>query len=206
MTNLASKLDSTPRLSYGWIDAVTDGQYRVSTDIGWLSAIKAASCLLTPEPGDRVLLSFDELSSIYVLAVLERRALAASCIDLPGDATIRAGGDLSLAALRNLTCSATRLAVAAEEGDFSIMRASFLGTAVSVQAQRIKSVFVTADQIYRDLTQRIGEYFRATSEHEEIHANSSRKLVTEDLSMQSRNTILVAEENVKIDGELVHLG
>ncbi|WP_295441416.1 DUF3540 domain-containing protein [uncultured Thiodictyon sp.] len=206
MTRLATKLDPRPCLSYGTLEASADGQFSVLTDTGRFRAVKAASCLLTPWPGDTVLLSIAETAPVYVLAVLEQADPAASRLDLPGDATIQASGDLHLAAMRALTCSATRLTVGADEAALSIVRTSFIGTVVSVQAERIKSVFATADQVYRDLTQRIGAYFRATSEHEEIHANSSRTLVAADLSMQAKNTLIVAEENVKIDGELVHLG
>lgn len=206
MTNLAIKLDTRPSLSYGWIDEMAEGKYWVATESGRRRALKAASCLLAPQPGDRVLIALDEVSSAYILAVLERADPSVSRIDLPGDATIHASGDLSLAAARELTCTAPRLSVGVEDGDFSILRTRLLGNLVEIQAERIKSVCVTADQIYRDLTQRIGDYFRATSGHEDVHAKSSRKLVEQDLTMQSRNTVIIAERNVKIDGELIHLG
>ena len=205
MSQGATKPDPQPVLIEGWVETTINDQLRVTTEQGRYAARKAASCLLMPKPGDQVLLSIHS-ASVYVLAVLEQADPEASQINLPGEASIRAGSNLHLSATQALSCASQTLSVGAEQAEISIERTQFIGHLVALQAERIRSVFSSADQIYRRLSQRMVEYFRATQEHEETQANSSRKLVEEDLSLQSRNTHIISEENVKVDGELVQLG
>jgi len=73
MKSLAKKQkEASPILEYGIVAEADKGVLFVFTDGEIYEARPAVSCLISPEKGDMVLLSFNAAGRCYILSVLER--------------------------------------------------------------------------------------------------------------------------------------
>lgn len=207
MNNLAIKHDRTgPQLEYGQI--VSEGDLLlVAVPFGEVEAKCAVSCLVRPEKGDSVLLSVDESGAGWVLSVLVRAADSPTSIELEGDSLLRVkGGSLTVSADEELSCLSGRASLHSNEVEVSAGSVSLTSRVFSSNVEYVKRVAGTVDDISREFTRRVKNYFRFTTEHEDCQAQSRRQLTDETLTMQSKNTVIVSEEHVKVDGELIHMG
>lgn len=208
MENLARLREpACPRLEYGYIVSTGDGPLTVETPYDVLEALPAAGCLIRPEVGDLVLLAINESRVNYVLSVLDRSDDRPTTLEVDGDLALRVkGGGLTLAPDGEMVCVSTALSVHAEKGEAVFNRFFFVGRLLKSQIERVKSVAGMVDAVCREMTIKTVNYFRFTSDHEDCQAKSRRQLVDETLAMQSKNTVIMSEEDVKIDGKLIHVG
>lgn len=207
MDNLArNSVPASPQLEYGKVVSF-DGEYMISTSYGDLKADCAVSCLVKPEAGDSVLVSVDADGEVWVLSVLSRASQSPTSIEVVGDTTLSVkGGSLTLSTDEELNCISKKSSVYSQEIDVSAENVSLNAGFFSSNIARVKRVADVVDDISREFTRRVKNYFRFTSESEDCQAESRRQLVDETLTMQSKNTVIVSEEHVKIDGELIHMG
>ncbi len=196
------------RLQYGTVLRTQDSLFAVAAQQGELACEQAVSCLVRPQPGDRVLVSQDQEEGSYILAVLShgdnRRE---TDIEFRGDVNVRVReGSLCLAAEDKLECTGEHYAVYAQSGEIAVARLSVLGRVIQWQAKKVLAVAESVEQVFRSLTQRLKESQRFVEEHEDVQCGSARHLVEETLTMQAKNINHTADEVVKVDGEQVHLG
>jgi len=208
----------TPTLALGYavVESVTDDGILVRTTEGRLRARKAASCLLVPGPGDQVLLSEDTFGRTYVLAVLERsdhhtdNRLALSgptrMTVADGDLTLTADHGVDLASPNRIGLSAATLQVHAARADIGLEETTVAGRSLSASFERIRTVARTMDSFVRQWVQRMSSCFRYVREVDETQAASARQLVEGTLTVQTGNSVHMAEGHVKIDAEQIHLG
>jgi hypothetical protein len=181
-------------------------------------ALRADSCLIAPECGDTVLVCNGVAAGVtaisYILAVLSRAHPSQGVVILPGGATICANdGKLSLVATEigikgqgAVTVSAPQVKVVAVAGDlqFNSLRASILDFRgvlgkVSTVAQSVTSTVGR-------LVQKTKDSFRWTENLDETRAGRMRLQVAERFHLKSRHASVIAEGQVKIDGEKIDLG
>lgn len=207
MDNLAKKHHIyRPQLEYGKVVSTGD-PIVVATELGELCAKKAVGCLINPAPGDKVLLSMDDQPSVWVLSVLERLSSSPQLIELEGDAVLRTkSGSLTIAADNELNCISQKTTLHTGEAEVTAMTTSFTAHLFTSNVARVKRVAEYVDDISIEFNQRVKNYFRFTEKHEECQAGSRRQLTEETTTIHSKNTTIVSEENVKIDGKLVHMG
>ncbi|NDV23343.1 DUF3540 domain-containing protein [Desulfovibrio sp. JC022] len=207
MNNLAKKHEAvSPQLEYGRV-ILADAGVVVETSLGELEAQKAVSCLVSPEAGDSVLLSVDAQGGVWILSVLSRAAETATSLEVEGDLTLRStNGSLTIAADDELNCISDKAALHSNEVEISAGKVSLTSRLFNSNVERVKRVAGNVDDVSREFTRRVVNYFRFTKEHEDCQAESRRQLVDETLTMQSKNTMIVSEEHVKVDGELIHMG
>lgn len=207
MNNLARKHETlAPQLEYGRVILVDSGLV-VESSLGELEAQKAVSCLVCPEVGDSVLLSVDTQGGVWILSVLSRAEAGPTALEVEGDLTLRSkNGSLTFAADEELTCISSKAALHSDDVEISAGKVSLTSRLFSSNVERVKKVAGNVDEISREFTRRVVNYFRFTKEHEDCQAESRRQLVDETLTIQSKNTMIVSEEHVKIDGELIHMG
>ncbi len=218
MKSLAKKnKDVTPLLEYGLL--VEDGgeAFVVACAGDSYTARRAVSCLIRPEAGDTLLLSFDASGRCYILAVLERPggATAPKILEMEGQVQLRiqrgglkiaAAETLSLAAERQIALAAEHLTLDARQGSARIEELSFIGRMFRSRVETVKHIADTLDTIVRRVVQRLTSSYRYIEEHEEIQSASTRLLVEGTLTMQTQNTMHTAEGHIKIDAEQIHLG
>jgi hypothetical protein len=218
MENLSIiQADAQPVLEYGLVAGSAGEGFIIVSAGGRYEASQAVSCLVRPEPGDKVLLSFTATGRGYILSVLERPGGKPAPINItldgPVDLDIRQGGlsiaaaeNISLAAGRKLSLAALEVGIDASRGAARIGELSFFGRLFQSQVETVKHIADTLDTIVRRAVQRLTSSYRYVAEHEEIQSASTRMLVEGTLTMQTQNTMHTAEGHIKIDAEQIHLG
>jgi hypothetical protein len=218
MENLAKiQEDVQPVLEYGLIAGNAEAGFTVIVAGESYEAAKAVSCLIHPESGDTVLLSFTATGRCYILSILERPGgeLAPKTIAMSGQVNlqVRHGGlnfsaaeTLSLTAGQKIAIAAEDLGIDARKGTVRIEEFSFLGRMFRSQVETVKHIADTVDTIVRRTVERLTSSYRYIAEHEEIQSASTRMLVEGTLTMQTQNTMHTAEGHIKIDAEQIHLG
>lgn len=207
MHNLAKKMEPVrPELEYGTVTE-SAGALVVDTSLGELRAVRAAGCLLRPEKGDTVLLSVDSSGGAWVLSVLQRSGAAPGTMELEGDSVLLVrGGSLTVAPEAGLDCVTGRATLQAQTAELGADSVSLSARLFSSQVELAKRVAGAVEEVSREFTRRAASYFRFTTGHEDRQAGSSRQLVEETMTIHSKNSLIVSEEQVKIDGELIHMG
>jgi len=189
----------------------------VDTGFGEIKAAKALSCLVEPRPGDTVIASLDAAGRNYILAVLERNREGNPATDLrfdgpvnvhvgKGNLTLMSEGDMKLASQGTLACTSDKMKIHTDNCSAQISRFHYAGRSLQIQIERLKTVAVYADQIFRRLTQRMESSFRFVKDQDELQAGSSRVLVEDLMTMHAKNSLIMAEENVTVNAEQIHLG
>jgi hypothetical protein len=211
---LSQPVEHKPAILTATVKTVRDDQIELHSIHSVFNARCAFSCLVSPEPGDKVSYLRDEHGKTYVLHVLERNSKHMS-IKLPGNLDIQAkDGDLNLATSRELnmvsakTCSLTanKISALASQGEFNIRNMRAQGAHLDSTINEINIVAQSITTIAGLLMQRVKNSIRAIEVLEKLDAGEVICNVKKLFSLRSRQTMLTAEQDVKIDGERVHIG
>ncbi len=180
-----------------------------------ISAQQAASCLLLPVIGDKVLMSRREDGQAYVLAVLERSDEASTTTaelgvaGHAGDTRLRAtGGALHLEARTSIHLVAKRAL------RLSAARAEVVAGALTATAQRVMASFEetglagkSIDTAVERLTTRAARAFRFIAETDQTRAKHVDTHASHTVRVSSDSvTSVTAREVVKVDGSQVLIG
>ena len=167
-------------------------------------ALRAESCLLQPESGDTVLVcsgvAVGVTSVSYILAVLSRTEPQQGALMLPGGASLKAdNGNLSVAAKnidlageQSLRLQAPQLAITAAQADMTFNTLNTIAQNITTTVGR--------------LLQKARDSFRWTQNLDESRAGRVRMQVAERLHIQAKHASVIAQGQVKIDGEKIDLG
>jgi hypothetical protein len=163
-----------------------------------VAARRAFSCLVEPEPGDRVLVGVAG-GTPYVLAVLERSGAAPMRLALPDGATLGAGqGRLNLAAgTLVLEAEATQVATGT------------LGVAATRTEARLGRVSAIAEAIETIATRIVGRFrrsYRFVEEGEHLRARDLDHRASGHLHLRADTAMVQAGVLVKLQGSQIHLG
>jgi hypothetical protein len=191
-----------------------DASFTVSLESGGdCRARRAASCLLAPRTGDRVLLALTP--EPFVLAVLEREESRPAELTVDGDATLRAcGGRLDIEGERGLGLRA-RTAV-----EIVSARTKVQSAVVEVVADQVATVVRRAQASFHDVSmvatnvERIAErviersarVFRFVSELEQLRARHFDFRAEKTAQIKGEQTVVVAREVARMDGAQVVIG
>ncbi len=161
-------------------------------------AQRAFSCLVEPEPGDRVLIG-QVGEEVFILAVLSRPGAAPMRLALPDGARIAArDGRLSLEAgtlamEAEATVLSTRmLDVAAARTDARLGRIGLLAEAIETVAQRIVGRFRRS--------------YRVVEEAEQLRARDIDLRASGHMHMRGDATTVQGTALVKLQADQIHLG
>ena len=167
-------------------------------------ALRAESCLLQPERGDTVLVcsgvAVGVTSVAYILAVLSRTDPQQGALLLPGGASLTAdNGNLSIAARRIDLAGQQALKLQAPDLAITAVQADMKFNSLSTIAQTITTTVGR-------LLQKATDSFRWTQNLDESRAGRMRLQVSERLHIKAKHASMIAEGQVKIDGEKIDLG
>jgi len=173
----------------------------------------AASCLLVPEPGDRVLVALSPQP--YLLAVLERSAQRPARVEFPGDATIVSrAGTLALAGREGVRVTAGKAiglwsqSLSVRTGKAELV-AETLGSAVQslrANVQQLGVVTHTCEVVAERIAQRAARVYRFVSELDQLRAQHFDFRAEQSAQVKGETTVVTARQVAKIDGEQVHIG
>jgi hypothetical protein len=177
-------------------------------------AKQAASCLLAPEEGDRVLVAWlgDER---FVLAVLERSGASPSRVEIEGDLEVRVphgrftvasqdGIDLTTAGETSIVSRV--LSMHALEGNVMIDKLRALGSTLTGEVSRMRIVAESVDSIVERVHQRWKRAYRFIEEREQVKAKHLDYRAEQTARVHAENTVVTANDLVKLDGKQVHIG
>lgn len=207
----------SPRLDYGEVVTVAESSVTLLIDGEKYQALIAASCLLRPFPGDRVLASLGGVDDTFLLAVLTRGGAPgrAAEISLAGDVTLNvrngvlrmnADEGIHLATRQDASFLAKHVELNAEAGRACLEHVSFSGKVLECSFESVRRLAGKCEELFGHLLQKCGRSTKMVEGHDEVQAGSMRRAVDGTMSMQSKNMIQMAEENVRIDADKIHLG
>lgn len=188
---------------------------RVQTSLGALEATLAASCLLRPECGDRVLVSGASVDDSYVIAVLERAGGSAQHLQFSGDTVLSVdGGSLRLAGSERVDVQAgTAVVVTAIEVQMRASRAqlifgelSAIGRAWNGTLGHLRLVGEAMDSVVQRVTQHAKNSLRTVEETDQVRSGVIDYRADGNVQLQGQNTLINARELVKLNGDQVHIG
>jgi len=193
-----------PELVYAVVAGSEDGGILAETPMGEVAARRAASCLLQPEKGDRVLMAHDDGKN-WILAVLERpeKKDALLCFDKSVRMHTPEGG-IHLSASTDISMVSSGLSMNANKTS-----AVFNSFHLAVQAynsciDKATSVVEKVDLFCKNMRQHLVRSSKVVEGHEEEYSGS-RRMVTNTMDMKSQTTEIQASERVSVNSTQFHV-
>ena len=211
------KVESCPEVvqEIGTVVAAGEGEWTVMSGGGHHQARRAVSCLVTPEAEDEVLLALVGDRRAFILAVLERREGSAIRLEADGDVALRlrkgrfsvaAQEGIDLATAKEASVVAGALRVNTSDASVRFDRLGYLGRFVQAEVERVKLVAGSLDTVLDRLWQRVKRSYRYVEEVDHVRADQLDYAAKKNAHIRGRNTLVTAEELVKVDAEQIHLG
>ncbi len=200
-------------LETGIVKAKPDESVIVEINGAVIHAGRAFSCLVSPVPGDRVLLSCSA-QECFVLAVLERKEQKMT-LDFPGDVCFRSvKGTIALEAGNRVEVSALkRIDGAAPEVSLVSGKSRMISDELTLRARKVEThadeanLFVKAITAVSDrVTQRAKTVARVVEGVETLRIGDLIQTVRRTLTLRSRYANITARKDMKLDGERIHMG
>lgn len=204
-----------PGLTAGTVTRAETGTFKVRTPAGEIEARRAASCLLEPERGDRVLVATPD-GEAWVLAVLERaEPTAVNRLVVSGDLEIQvpdgrfgvaAQESIDLVTAKDLKIVAGGIDVNAVDASVAFERLTMLAGLVRAELERIKLTASRSDSQIEQISQRSKRTFRTVEELDCVRAETIDYQAEKVAQITAETTLVTATELIKLDGEQVHIG
>lgn len=220
MDNTARKIftiyGDIPGLFTGQVVDVNKDELSVEDSGGYrLSSMLAASCLIAPGIGDRVLVARLPEGQIYVLAVLEKAGEVANRLEFKGDVEINASeGSLRLNARDGITMGSPKavelvagaLGLTAAECEMAFSKLSVLSETVNANLSRIKLFAEKCNSMVNRAVEKYQSRAVKVDGLDQISAKSIKQTASQLLSLSAKFTSMRADKNVKIDGKQIFMG
>jgi len=185
--------------------------FLVAPDGTHLWGKKATSCLLNPAVGDIVLAWNDRSQGAFIVSVLIRDNPGMSLV-FDGPTTITSGPltiqgpAIAIDASESASMSAPKVDLSGSQGQarftsFSLMASSFYGHGESLSA-----VVRTCQTVMQRVTQRVKDSFRTVERIDQTKAAVISQTASGRFSINAGHAAIVAEDDVTIDGDKIHLG
>jgi hypothetical protein len=190
--------------AFFWVSNREQGrQYRVK---------RAASCLLLPEPGDKVLVSGDAAGGLYIIAVLEQGASGRMTLRVDGELALSAD-TLSLKGNRRLAMETDAFSLNADSGavettDWAVKSRHHTLTSVELDVMALTSRY-TGDQresyfqSVSETTGRSARYVTGTDTVKAINIDYAADFIAR---FSGNTTFINGETLVKADGKQILVG
>ena len=207
---------STQGIEYGTVrgGGEEDG-YMVHGPAGIFVATVAFSCLVRPIAGDKIMYTRDSEGGCYILAILERFTGSDALLSFPGDVTVEskkgnvaiaAASGIDLATESAIAMRASEVNVSAVNGRLNVLDFQATGDTFTGSLNRVHLISDAVDLVAQRVTQRLKSCYRWVEEIEHITAGQMIHKVSNLFSVRARQTAITAKDDIKIDGERVHLG
>ncbi|WP_413736663.1 DUF3540 domain-containing protein [Sodalis sp. RH21] len=172
---------------------------------GWQCRL-AASCLLTPEPGDEVLIAGDE-AQLWLLAVLTRADSGRPfSLSVPGDLRIAPCGELTLTGERRLQLNGPAVNINADRSECHIGRMQYHGQDLSAWVDTLCIVGKRLESVWQTLVQISHRLLRKVTHTEHARVGQLDYQATDYARIHGQNVIITSDAITKLDSEQIHMG
>jgi hypothetical protein len=187
----------------------------VRTDDAKLIAKRAVSCLVRPVVGDTVLLFVDSSGQAYILSILERMRNSATRLSVDNDLVIESTAEsITLAARESISLTSPGkasihggdVAITGHKGLFQLNRVDMVSDTATVHTKSGRLYAETVETVAQTLTQRLQNCFRFVDKLDQLKAGNLMQSVRKLMSLKTQQAVILAEQDVKIDGERIHMG
>jgi hypothetical protein len=192
-----------------------DGCTATAERDGAVTAARVAfSCLVRPEPGDRVMVSGDG-ETVWIVAVLERVTDAPVRLFAEGNIAITSvTGSISLLAANDVNVDAgARVSVAASEIDMHAGIARFvldellqIGRRANLYVAKIRSVGEMVETFAEHVLTRAKRGTRFIEESDQLRAGDVDHRAEGTLQLSAKTAFVTADTVVRVDAEQIHMG
>jgi hypothetical protein len=200
----------------GTVTHVNGEQWTVMlADGSELTARKAVSCWVQPVPHDLVLVSGSEhAEDHYVLAVLERTepapldivAHSGLRISAPSGSVTVEADQLTITARGDASVTASMLQLGATDMRIVFQELAAWGQEIVTRVDGLRMIARHASVVMERIHSRVRRSYKVVSEIEHTSAKQLSYRVVDTLSLHSKNSVITAEELIKLDGKLMQLG
>lgn len=175
------------------------GAFVIATENGSLVTTTAASCLLAPAEGDRVLATRLAHGEAFILAVLSRQP--------EGDAVLRVQG------AERVRLAAPALHLSAEDMSATAKRLTVRGDEVTLLARTAEAVLANAKLgahhlcvTAETLLHRAGTAIRKVRGLDSQSAGTRVETIDTSLTIKTTHGAIIAQKNLRIDAEQICAG
>ncbi len=202
-----------PRLCAATVLCAASGRYLLSAPNGQIDAERAASCLIEPLTGDRVLVAEAD-GAAFVLAVLRRDETLPARVELPAGLEVRAphgrvllaGEQLELAASASAALTTPKIELSALEGKFFVDKLTMLGARLDAEIGKLSAMVDTVDTVADRIRQRCQRYYRFVTGLDQVRAGTIEMKAEGHARVHAYDAVVTADKLVKIDGSQIHMG
>lgn len=194
---------------------ILDELFVITDDTGHnYRAEKAASCLMSPQIGDSVLVARVS-SKLFVLAVLQQKDANKSNISLNGDVEFKIpNGSLHLSAQKGLHFStpedlnliAKKFGITGDSLVTVVKKINFYGDLAEMQLQNLKFVSNQVKSTINVAIQQFGRRHANIDGLESTTAGTIKQTAKEIMNLKSKFAFIKAKKNIKMDGEQILMG
>lgn len=176
---------------------------------------RAASCWLSPEVGDRVLVAAVE-GERWVLAVLERSVGAGVArVEVDGDlefrapkgaVTVAAREGVSVVTAKSAMVAAGELKVEARVSTWVLGEVLAVAQKVEAEVARVSGRYEVVERVAERVSERAKRVYRWVEDFERLRAKRVDWETKETLQVHAGDALITSEGLVKVDGEQIQLG
>lgn len=201
-------------MEIGSVQARSGRRARVATARGEREAEIAPGCLVSPAPGDRVLV-VHEGDEAYVISVLRQRRPGETMMVfdhdvslnvLKGRLRILAQDGVDLTSPEALRVRAGSVAADARKVQVNFSLLNLVGQSITSKTKKVRVVAESFDTIAGRIYQRAVNFLRRTDELDRVEAKNIDRRADGLYHVHAQNAVTTAEELVKIDAGQVHVG
>jgi len=180
-----------------------------------VEARRAASCLLAPSVGDRVVatISGDE---VFVMGVLTHDAREKTTIALGGDValevnendrvSLRGARDLKLEASHTVTAAAEDVRIQAGRASVVAKKIEMIGASIESTFDQMRQLGRVVEVIADEVSSRLKRNLRFVSEIDQTRAKVVDVRAEGVVTIHGENTCVTARQIAKIDSNQIHIG
>ncbi len=214
LNNLARQEQNSPVFhEVGFVKQIEKDHFVIAIDNASYTAGKAVSCLQYPELGDKVLLLMDR-EDCYILSVLEKKGNRSKIVFEGDTEFICKNGKIRLISQKGLDLMTTgslnintsNLQIAAEQGAVNIDRLTILGSYLLGKIAKIKIVGGSLESLFDRFRQKTKHSYREVRETDYLKAKQLDYNADSLMALHGKFSFITAEEDVKINGERIHMG
>jgi len=187
------------------VHATAGAGITVQNAAGIFLATRAFSCLVEPREGDIVMLARDGRKHCHVLAVLDRPGSQDASIHVQGKLDMHAQG-IAFTTPGEASTTAARVSINTVEANVNAVSAKLGGQSAELSFRNIRSISDRIETIANHCTQRFQVSIRWITELEDVSAGQIIQKVKGLFASRSRQALITAEDDVKMDAKRIHMG